>query len=56
MIRFLMSLMALFFPCIVLLIYDNPVGAVCALILQATLIGWLPASIWAWNTIRQEDK
>ncbi len=49
--RIFMSIMAVFFPWIVLLAYDNPGGAFVALILQATLIGWIPASIWAWRTI-----
>lgn len=38
-------------PWLVLLIKDNPGGAVVALIMQATLIGWPFASIWAWRTV-----
>ena len=49
--RALMSILAVFFPWIVMLIYDNPGGALVALILQATLIGWIPASVWAWRTV-----
>ncbi|NDC41531.1 MAG: YqaE/Pmp3 family membrane protein [Chitinophagia bacterium] len=48
--RICMSMLAIFFPWMVLLIHDNPGGAVVALILQATVIGWIPASIWAWRT------
>lgn len=38
-------------PWLVLLIKDNPGGAVVALIMQATLIGWPFASIWAWRAV-----
>lgn len=50
-----MSLLAIFFPWIVLLLYDNPGGALVALILQATGIGWIPASIWAWRVVHQDN-
>lgn len=49
--RIFMSFLAVFVPWIALLIYDNPGGAFVALVLQATLIGWIPASIWAWRTV-----
>jgi uncharacterized membrane protein YqaE (UPF0057 family) len=49
--RFFMSFIAVFLPWVALLIYDNPGGALVALIMQATLIGWIPASIWALRTI-----
>ena len=48
---FFLAVSAFFFPWIVLLIYDNPVGAFLALVLQATLIGWPFASIWALREI-----
>ena len=51
-----MSFLAIFFPWAVLLIDDNPGGALVALILQATAIGWLPASIWAWTIVHGTDK
>ena len=44
---FLMSTLAIFFPWAIMLIDDNPGGALLAIILQATLIGWIPASMWA---------
>ena len=47
--RLFMSFLAIFFPWVVLLMYDNPGGALVALILQATVIGWIPASVWAWR-------
>ncbi|KTD34088.1 hypothetical protein Lnau_2058 [Legionella nautarum] len=53
---FFMALLAIFFPWLALLIEDNPGGALVALIMQATVIGWLPASIWAWRTVRDANK
>ncbi|WP_133128580.1 hypothetical protein [Legionella nagasakiensis] len=44
------------FPALVLLICDNPGGALIALILQATIIGWIPATIWALRVVREEEK
>ncbi|CAM4414308.1 MAG: hypothetical protein LEGION0403_FIIPPAGN_00953 [Legionella sp.] len=36
---------------------DNPGGAFVALVMQATLIGWPFASVWAWRTqYPSEDK
>lgn len=49
--RFLMSLLAIFFPWVILLIDDNPGGALIAIILQASVIGWIPASAWAWKIV-----
>ncbi len=51
--RFFMSFLSIVFPCLVLLIYDDPVGALIALLMQATFIGWIPAIIWARRTIRK---
>ena len=51
-----MSGLAIFFPWMVLLINDNPGGALVALILQATAIGWIPASMWAWRIVHGEKK
>lgn len=56
MSRILLSLCALFMPWLVLFIKDDPIGALIALILQATIIGWIPASIWAWRAIRRPKK
>ncbi|HBB7076164.1 hypothetical protein SCM19_07450 [Legionella pneumophila serogroup 1] len=49
--RIILSILAIFMPWLVLLIKDNPGGAVVALIMQATLIGWPFASIWAWRAV-----
>lgn len=53
--RFFLSVMALGVPWLVFLIKDNPGGALIALIMQATIIGWLPASIWAWRVVHQKQ-
>lgn len=47
--------LAVFFPWIVILAHDNPGGAVMALIMQASIIGWLPATAWALR-LNKEDK
>jgi hypothetical protein len=51
--RFFLSCLAISFPWLILLIYDNPVGALIVLVMQATIIGWIPASIWALRLLRQ---
>lgn len=51
LIRFFWRLLCFFFPWLVLLIHDNPGGAVVALIMQATFIGWIPATMWALKTV-----
>jgi len=52
-IRLLWRFLCLFFPWLVLLIHDNPGGALIVLIMQATLIGWIPATIWALRTVHE---
>lgn len=54
--RRLMSALAIFLPWVVFLMDDNLVGALVAIVLQVTLIGWIPASIWAWNIVHPEPK
>lgn len=54
--KFFLSLIALFFPWLVMLIYDNPGGAFVALVMQATIIGWPFATIWAWKLIYPNKK
>ena len=49
--QIVMSIVAIFLPWLVLLIHDNPGGAIVALIMQATVIGWPFASAWAWRII-----
>ena len=45
--------LCLAFPWLVLLLHDNPGGAFVALALQASAIGWIPASIWAFRTVKE---
>lgn len=54
--RILMSILALFFPWLVLLMYDNPGGAFVALVMQATVIGWPFATAWAWRLSHPKGK
>lgn len=42
-----MTLIAIFFPCVSFLLRGKILTALLCLILQITLIGWLPAAIWA---------
>jgi uncharacterized membrane protein YqaE (UPF0057 family) len=42
-----MTLIAIFFPCISFILRGKILTALLCLILQLTLIGWLPAAIWA---------
>lgn len=51
--RIFMTFLALFFPWIIMLIDDNPGGALLALLMQATIIGWFPATLWALR-VRKE--
>jgi hypothetical protein len=54
--RVVLSILAIAFPWLILLINDNPGGAVIALVMQATIIGWPFAAIWAWRVINPEKK
>lgn len=56
LVRFFLSVLAIFFPWTILLIYDNPTGALMTLVLQATIIGWIPASCWAWRLVHPKKK
>ncbi|MCL5272712.1 MAG: hypothetical protein M1486_05345 [Gammaproteobacteria bacterium] len=52
--KIIMSILAVLFPWLVLLLNDNPGGAIVALVMQATVIGWPFASVWAWRTCHPE--
>jgi len=54
--HFLFKAFTIFFPWLTLLILDNPGGAIVALIMQATLIGWIPASFWALKELRLHEE
>jgi multisubunit Na+/H+ antiporter MnhB subunit len=49
--RIFWVLLSIAFPWFVLLIHDNPGGALVAMVMQASVIGWIPASIWAMRTV-----
>lgn len=42
-----MTLIAIFFPSLSFLLRGKLLTALLSLILQITLIGWIPAAIWA---------
>ncbi len=56
MFRYFMTFLAIFFPWVVLFAKDNPGGALIALALQGSVIGWIPASIWALKVINEDEK
>lgn len=47
-------ILAAVFPWLILLLNDNPGGAILALIMQASVIGWIPASICAIKIVREQ--
>lgn len=51
-----MMILSIFFPWIIILMNDDPVGALIALLMQVTLIGWIPAIIWARRSIQKAAK
>lgn len=53
--RYFLYFLAIFFPWVLLLLYDNPGGALVALLMQTTIIGWLPATMWAWRTVQENN-
>ncbi len=53
---FFLSFLAIFFPWVILFLDDNPGGAMVALVMQATLLGWVPASMWAWRIVHGTTK
>ena len=52
-IRFIIRLLAVFFPWLALLFCDNPGGALVALIMQVTIIGWPFAANWALKSVNE---
>ena len=54
--KIIMSVLALFMPWLALLLYDNPGGAFVALILQASIIGWPFAAVWAWRVVNPVEE
>ena len=48
--RLFIAFISVVAPWLVMLFHDNPGGAFVALVMQATLVGWPFATIWAWRT------
>lgn len=46
-------LLAIFLPFFVFFTIGRPIAGIICLILQITLIGWLPAAIWAVYSLSQ---
>ena len=55
-------LLAIFLPFLAFFTIGRPLAGIICLILQITLIGWIPAALWAvyalsqWNTDRKFDE
>jgi len=47
--RFLLSLLAIFFPAMIFVLEGRLEFAVFALVMQASVIGWIPISVVAWR-------
>ena len=46
-------LLAIFLPFVVFFTIGRPIAGVICLLLQITLIGWLPAALWAVYALSQ---
>ncbi len=46
-------IIALLIPWLTFFTIGRPIAGVCCLLLQLTLIGWLPATIWAVYALSQ---
>ena len=46
-------LLAIFLPFVAFFTIGRPIAGIICLILQITLIGWLPAAIWALYALSQ---
>ena len=46
-------MVAILFPWAIIFADDNPLGAFLALAMQVTLIGWIPAAMWAWKIVHR---
>ncbi len=46
-------LLAIFLPFVVFFTIGRPIAGIICLILQVTLIGWIPAAIWAVYALSQ---
>lgn len=46
-------LIALLLPCLTFFMLARPLAGSLALLLQLTVIGWVPAALWALYTVNQ---
>lgn len=46
-------ILAIFLPCISFFTIKKPISGIVCLILQITLIGWIPAALWAVYALSQ---
>jgi uncharacterized membrane protein YqaE (UPF0057 family) len=46
-------LLAIFLPFVVFFTIGRPIAGIICLLLQITLIGWLPAALWAVYALSQ---
>ena len=51
----MMYLLAIILPPLAMFLCGKPIQAVIALILQVTVLGWLPAAIWACFVVNGSD-
>ncbi len=52
----MMIVLAILLPWVALLLRGKIIQGLLCLVLQVTLIGWLPAAIWAVVVINNDDK
>lgn len=50
--------LAIFLPCLVFFTIGRPLSGILCIILQVTVLGWIPASLWAIYALNnyQTDK
>lgn len=51
--RILYFLLAVFFPWFIFLMHEMPVKAFAAFILQASIVGWIFSTVWAWRLMKR---
>jgi len=47
--------LAIFLPFVLFFTIDRPLAGIVCLILQITLIGWIPAALWALYSLSQYE-
>ncbi len=51
--KFALYCTAILFPWVAFLWLEKPMFALVAFALQITIIGWIPAAIWAYSAIKK---